>query len=578
MHSTFWSSLVSLIGAATDSDRVSLVRAVGSGHWTVQLLSGGHGEPVPDAVARQLEVLMPGGTVELPDPSGEGTCLLGRFAGSAQSPGVWIRLEADVPVDGRDRLEMLLALPGWQADSEILKRTGGNAEHLTAVLDLVVILNRARRFRETAISLVNELEVRLGCDRVSLGWIENGDARVVAVSHSDAVDSRSEVVAGIARAMEECADQDCEVFVPPPENTLAVSREHEQFAASAGGARNVMSLPLRGGDEVCGVLLVERGDRTLAGPEAVMLRLVADLCAPVLERLRETDQWLGARWVRGCGKAAEGLLGHKHTGWKLAGIAAVVVGLVLGLGRMEYRVEAPFILKAESSVELSAPFDGFIEDVRYHVGDAVTEGQVLLTFETRDLLLEESERAAEVLRFRATAKKAEAESDLPQMGIAAASAEEAEAKLEIVRYRLARAEVRAPFAGVIVEGDLRERLGAPMRQGEALVKVAKLEGLVAELDVDERDIHELDVDDVGELAFASRPEHKIPFRVERLESAARSTKDGNVFSARGVPEGAGEGWWRPGLSGVAKIEAGRRTFWWVLTHRTIDYLRLRLWL
>ena len=34
---------------------------------------------------------------------------------------------------------------------------------------------------------------------------------------------------------------------------------------------------------------------------------------------------------------------------------------------------------------------------------------------------------------------------------------------------------------------------------------------------------------------------------------------------------------RPGMQGVAKIEAGRQSAGWVLTHRIIDWLRLALW-
>jgi hypothetical protein len=31
------------------------------------------------------------------------------------------------------------------------------------------------------------------------------------------------------------------------------------------------------------------------------------------------------------------------------------------------------------------------------------------------------------------------------------------------------------------------------------------------------------------------------------------------------------------MSGMARLEAGRRKPIWVLTHRTVDFLRLRLW-
>jgi hypothetical protein len=31
------------------------------------------------------------------------------------------------------------------------------------------------------------------------------------------------------------------------------------------------------------------------------------------------------------------------------------------------------------------------------------------------------------------------------------------------------------------------------------------------------------------------------------------------------------------MSGLVKLEAGKRTLFWILTHRTVDFLRLLLW-
>ena len=36
-------------------------------------------------------------------------------------------------------------------------------------------------------------------------------------------------------------------------------------------------------------------------------------------------------------------------------------------------------------------------------------------------------------------------------------------------------------------------------------------------------------------------------------------------------------WWRPGMTGVCKFSVEKRTLLWILTHRTVDFLRLWLW-
>lgn len=36
-------------------------------------------------------------------------------------------------------------------------------------------------------------------------------------------------------------------------------------------------------------------------------------------------------------------------------------------------------------------------------------------------------------------------------------------------------------------------------------------------------------------------------------------------------------WIRPGMSGVVKIDAGKRSILWILTHKVVDFLRLYFW-
>ena len=110
-----------------------------------------------------------------------------------------------------------------------------------------------------------------------------------------------------------------------------------------------------------------------------------------------------------------------------------------------------------------------------------------------------------------------------------------------------------------------------------MFKVARPEGFYARLEVEEQDVRELKVDASGELSFLSRPGRHYGFRVVRIEPAAQSTKDGNIFRLRTEFTVPAEEWWRPGMEGVAKISVGERTLLWVLTRRAIDWVRLKFW-
>ena len=110
-----------------------------------------------------------------------------------------------------------------------------------------------------------------------------------------------------------------------------------------------------------------------------------------------------------------------------------------------------------------------------------------------------------------------------------------------------------------------------------LFKVARTDRMYVECNVDERDIHEVGQIATGEIAFASQPKLKFPMRVERVEPVAQTKDKENYYVARCSLDGPVQSWWRPGMSGVAKINVGKRTFFWIVSHRTVDFLRMFFW-
>jgi hypothetical protein len=43
------------------------------------------------------------------------------------------------------------------------------------------------------------------------------------------------------------------------------------------------------------------------------------------------------------------------------------------------------------------------------------------------------------------------------------------------------------------------------------------------------------------------------------------------------PVNGAENWWRPGMTGLCKLEAHKHSLFWILTHRTVDFLRMKFW-
>jgi biotin carboxyl carrier protein len=472
-------------------------------------------------------------------------------------------------------LGLLLEIPGLRRAAEPSQRLGGCIENMALVLDLVVLVNSVEGFHEALLKVVNEVAARCGCQRVAIGWLHGGFCRVRAVSHADHVDRKSGLIGLLEAAMDECSEQDVEIVLPAAEDEDAAMRDHEALQAETK-SKGLASLPLRSEGNGVGVLTLER-EQAWTTQELAALRLTADLLGPVLAGMERRSRWIGTRAWHGLRESAGKLIGHQHTGWKLLGLGLLLGVVVLFLGGMNYRVEATFIVESDAVAMVTAPFDGFLDEVGVRVGDDVTADAMLFSLDTKELSLEEAQTSAEWRHQRAAALKAEGEGKLPDLRIAQASAEQSEAKLDLVRYRLGQARVKAPFDGVVIEGDLREKLGAPVRQGDVMVKLVRLDELYLEILIDERDIDELQETATGEISFTADPSQCYAFRIERVEPATQTRDTGNVFVARAVPADGVQPWWRPGMGGVAKIQVGRRSFWWILTHRTTDFLRMKLW-
>lgn len=443
-------------------------------------------------------------------------------------------------------------------------------------MDLMVLLNAEKRYMAAAMTFCNEVASRYQCTRASLGWLEGGYVRLQAISHMERFEKKMDVVQLLEAAMEEGFDQNEEIVWPQPEGSATVVRDHEAFSREQG-TQYMVSIPIRLEDAPVGILTCERGGEPFSEEEVRGLRVQCDQAARRLGDLKQNDRWFGAKTAMALRTGLSRLFGVEHTFAKGVGVLVCVALAFLLFGKLTYRVEAPFIIKSDDVKYIPAPFDGYIDKVHAEVGDRVDKEALLLTLDRRELLLEESTVIANQNQYMREAQKARVQNALADMKIALAQAAQAKARLDLVRYHLRHAEVSAPFAGIVVEGDLEELLGSPVKKGDVLFKVALIERMYAELEVDERDIHELTVGASGEMAFVSQPKLKFPIKVERIDPVAIAKEEGNVFLVRCLFSGEVDDWWRPGMSGVSKINVGKRNVLWIVTHRTIDFFRMLLW-
>lgn len=474
------------------------------------------------------------------------------------------------------RLRLAADVPKAYGLNQQFQTARRDLETISSVLDLVTLLDGEKQFAAAAMTLCNELAARHQCQRVSLAWKRGPYLRMQAVSHLEKFEKRMTVVQQLEAAMEEAVDQDTEIVMPVAAESSLIVRDHGIYAAEQKPG-HLATVPLRAGGAAVGALTCERSEVPFSDQELRHLRLIADHAARRLEGLERESAWIGERWIRNLRERLKKLLGVEHTLAKAAAAGGALVLLWSMFGRMDYEVEGAFSLRGTETAVISAPFEGFLGEVKVQKGDTVVAGQVLATLDRTELALEFSAAQADQMRFDREVQQARSERKLGEMQIAEARAAQTKAKLEILQLHLAQSEVRAPFDGVIVEGDLRERIGAPLKQGDALYRVARLDKMYVEVMIKERDVREVRAGGPGAVAFASKPGTPFAVKVERVEPMAVPRPEGNMFLVRCLLSDKNEEWWRPGMSGAARLDAGRRSPLWIATHETLDYLRMRWW-
>ena len=162
------------------------------------------------------------------------------------------------------------------------------------------------------------------------------------------------------------------------------------------------------------------------------------------------------------------------------------------------------------------------------------------------------------------------------MGVISAQIGQAEAQMSLVQERLARASLVAPYDGIVVSGDLSQQIGSPVEQGKVLFEVAPTAGYRVILQVDERDIVRLAIDQPGELVLSGLPGEVTPFTVRQITPVS-TAQDGRNFFRVEAQLRADAPRLRPGMEGIGKVEVGRERLIWVWTHGFTDWLRLALW-
>lgn len=422
---------------------------------------------------------------------------------------------------------------------------------------------------------VNQLADELNCDRVSIGLLKNKNIRLQAISQISDFDKRVALVRTMEMCMEEAIDQRTIVNTSST-NSMVMTRAHDELASTHGGYA-ACTVPLYCNSETIGAVLLERDSDV--GFNGDTVQQIANLLAPLGPVLQLIHREQRSYITRVADKARR-VFSKESIPTTMQGRAAVGIGVLAALFALF--VPVPYNVSAQASIEgsdkqvLVAPQAGYIKSASARAGDRVVAGQVIASLEDRELTLEREKWLGELGKLETAFAGALTARDRSELGILQAKKTQVEAELALIDEKLRRANLTAPFDGVLVSGDLNQSLGSPVDVGEVLFEIASMESYRLVLEVDEHDVAGVEAGQSGVLRFSALPGNKHEFTTSSVVPVALTRDRRSVFSVEAELNEAATNL-RPGMQGVAKIRVGDKPLIWIWTHGIVSKLRLWFW-
>ncbi len=435
---------------------------------------------------------------------------------------------------------------------------------------------------ELAFSITNKLRTRDGSDQVVLSRVQGTKVTMLSMSGSDSIAPRSPGVKLIRAAVEECVDLKKTIVdqaqkLDESDGIIAGGRLHHTWRESVGGGC-VASIPIFQGTQLVAVLSVRRGSsQPFNAEDLTELHSLVEPYAEGLEMVRVARRSLYQHVRASARDLIASLFGSGSYGGKVAFGGLALLVLWGFFGKLSHSIQAPCELQPASSRQLAVGTDGILQAAFALPGDRVQKGDLLCEFDSAELVLERDRLQGELAILEVDRFSALSSGTPAEVEIATANGDALRANLALVDYRIAATKVYATTAGVVLEGDHRNRLGDAFTKGETLFKIAPSEGWRLEIRVPEAEVNNVASGMVGHFASHSRPEDSFDFEIARVAPAAESIAGSNVFTVEANCDVSAD-WARPGMAGFASIDAGERTPVWILTHRALDFARMHLWL
>ncbi len=264
-------------------------------------------------------------------------------------------------------------------------------------------------------------------------------------------------------------------------------------------------------------------------------------------------------------------LRQRQASWKtyMAGLAGLIVFLLLPW---------PHVVKCQVQCEPStrrfivAPFESTLLKTHVEVGQLVEADQVLAELDGSNLRSQIASLQAKLSQANQRRDAALANRDASKSEFERLETKHLQEEIDLLQNRERSLQVRSPISGIVVSGDLRKAVGATLTVGQTLFEIGPLNELVAEIAVPEDEIAYVKLALNTRVSLNAIPGQWHASKIERIHPRNEIRDFNSVFIAEANILN-GDETVRPGMTGVARIQAGWQTLGWIIFHKPWNALR-----
>jgi len=458
----------------------------------------------------------------------------------------------------------------------LLKNLDQHNQRQHLVIDSIAHVLGERDFEHAALRFVNLLGRHLQVERVVLGFIKDTELVIHSESDSSGQSKKHELIKLTTKAMQEATDQQESILWPVQKELNQVTVAHSKLAEEEG-QRALMTIPLVDKELCYGALLFDRSaDEPFSKEEQLSAEALANFVGVVLEEKHQSNLPLYAYFQRSFKNQLSHLLGPGYLGRKITFLSVILLTLFLSFMPGTYNIGADAVIEGAELRAIIVPFDGYLQSANLRAGDSVPAGGQLAELDTRQSRLQRMSWISQQATSRRQFEDALAKQERTQVQVSKAQIQRAQAEIDLLDYQISQATMLAPFDALIVSGDLNQRIGSMVRQGEVLFELSPSQRFRLAIYVDEFRINDVSPNQTGKLVLAALPEQKFDFRVTRINPIAEARNGSTVYRVEAELNNKAK-MLRVGLEGVAQVYVDERLLFSVWTRSLRDWMRLQVW-